>query len=65
MRMVIQLDFCCPFCIPDATMHSTYRVDSRLPLPNLLLLRHLHGHCVVCYTVQRWLVFVVIISVET
>ena len=25
------------------------------------LLRHLHGHCVVCYTVQCWLVFVVII----
>lgn len=28
------------------------------------LLRHLHGHCVVCYTVQCWLVFVMIISVE-
>lgn len=33
MRMVIQLDFCCPFCIPDATMHSTYRVDSAFPSP--------------------------------
>ena len=28
------------------------------------LLRHLHGHCVVCYTVQCWLVFVVIIPAE-
>lgn len=27
------------------------------------LLRHLHGHCVVCYTVQCWLVFVMIIPV--
>lgn len=28
------------------------------------LLRHLHGHCVVCYTVQCWLVFVMIIPVD-
>lgn len=28
------------------------------------LLRHLHGHCVVCYTVQGWLVFIVIIPVD-
>lgn len=32
-------------------------------LPAAPLLRHLHGHCVVRYTVQCWLVFVVIISV--
>lgn len=29
------------------------------------LLRHLHGHCVVCYIVQCWLLFIVIFPVET
>lgn len=28
------------------------------------LLRHLHGHCVVYYTVQGWLVFIMIIPVD-
>lgn len=32
------------------------------PLPVSVPLRHLHGHCVVCYTVERWLVFVAVIS---
>lgn len=32
------------------------------PLPASVRLRHLHGHCVVCYTIERWLVFVAVIS---
>lgn len=32
------------------------------PPPVSVPLRHLHGHCVVCYTVERWLVFVAVIS---
>lgn len=33
--------------------------------PCLCPLRHLHGHCVVCYTVEGWFVFIMVISVGT
>lgn len=50
---------CCPF------LHSRCYDAQHLKsgLFTAPLLRHLHGHCVVCYTVQCWLVFVVIIPV--
>lgn len=49
-------------------LHSRCYVAQHLKsgaLPVSGPLRHLHGHCVVCYTVEGWLVFVMVISAGT
>lgn len=48
---------------PAVPLHSQCYDAQRLQsgLFTAPLLRHLHGHCVVCYTVQGWLFFIVII----
>ena len=53
---------------PAVRLHSGCYVTQHLkngPLPVSAPLRHLHGHCVVCYTIEGWLVFIMVVSAGT
>lgn len=51
---VWEMKYCCPSSVLPSLLHSwCYEAPP--------LLRHLHGHRVVCYTAERWLVLVVVL----